>query len=105
MKRTLSLLIALLAYFGPPIWAYFAIEADAKAQMAGRGWVCGNPEIGIVILAGIASSLMSLVATGFGVAAFFGLSKPRPKLRIVELALILLPFLVAGSYVTLLFCA
>jgi hypothetical protein len=98
MKRTLSLLIGLLAYFGPPIWAYFAIEADTKAQLAGRGWVCGNPMIGIICLAGIVSSVLSLVATGLGAASFLTVPKPRPIPRIVELGFLVLPFVIAGGY-------
>ena len=99
------MLIGLLAYFGPPIWAYFAIEADTKAQLAGHGWVCGNPMIGIICLAGIVSSLLSLVATSLGIASFRRVPRPRPKARIVELGFLILPLMIAGSYVILLFWA
>ena len=105
MKRALSLLFALLAYFGPPAWAYFAIEADREAQLAGHGWVCGNPMIGMIILAGITSGALSLVATGFGFASFRAIPKPRSTIRVLELCFLFLPFVVTGGYVTLLFVA
>ena len=99
------MLIAVLAYLGPPIWAYFAIEADAKAQLTDRGWVCGNPMIGIICLAGVASSVLSLAAAGFGVASFCAMPRPRPKVRVAELGFLLFPFLIAGGYVLLLLCS
>jgi hypothetical protein len=34
VKRTLSWLFGVLAYFGPPVWAAFALEADRKSQLA-----------------------------------------------------------------------
>jgi len=79
MKRTLSWLFGVLACFGPPVWAAFTIEADLKAQLAGHGWVCGNPMIGIMLLAGISSGFLSLIATGFSVASFRSLLRPQSK--------------------------
>jgi hypothetical protein len=105
MKRALSLLIGLLAYFGPPAWALFAIEADRKAQLASHGWLCGNPMIGIICLAGIASSVLSLVATGLGIASLRAVPEPRPRARVIELIILFLPFVIAGGYVTLLLFA
>ena len=61
--------------------------------------------LGIVCLAGIASSLLSLAATGLGVAAFRAVPEPRPRARVVELSCLFLPFLIAGGYVTLLLYA
>jgi hypothetical protein len=92
-------MIALLAYIGPAVWAFFAIEADRKAQLATHGWACGNPMIGIVCLAGIASSLLSLVATGLGIAALRAVPEPRPVARFAELGFLFLPAVVAGGYV------
>ena len=101
MKRTLSWLFGVLAYSGPPVWAAFAIEADRKAQLAGHGWVCGNPMIGIMILAGISSALLALIATGFSVASFRGLPKPRSKARAAELGVFVLPLVISVGFVAL----
>jgi len=105
MSRTVSLVIGAIAYFGPALWAFFAIEADRKAQLAGHGFVCGNPLLGMICFAGILSAVLSLVATGFGVAAFREIQKPRPTRRIVELGFLLMPFLLAGGFVGLLLLA
>src|SRR5262245_16544200 len=102
MSRTLSLLIGGIAYVGPAIWAFFAIEADRKAQLSGHGFVCGNPMLGIICLAGILSAVFSLVATGFSVASYRGIPGPRPNSRVFELGILLLPFLIAGGFVGLL---
>jgi hypothetical protein len=105
MKRTASWLFALLACIGPPIWAFFAIEADRRSQLATHGWVCGNPMIGMVCLAAIASSLLSLVAAVFGIAALRAIPAPRPGARFAELGLLLLPFVIGGGFVTLVILA
>ena len=102
MKRTLSWLFGALAYFGPPVWAAFAIEADRKAQLASHGWVCGNPMIGIMLLAGISSCLLAFIATAFGVASFRGLSKPRSRAHAAELGVFILPLVISVWFVALL---
>ena len=104
MNRALSILVGSLAYLVPPIWAFFAIEADRKEQLAaGHVGFCGNPMLGIICLAGIASATLSLVAACFGLSAFRGVPKPRSIIRTVELGFLFLPFLVVGSYVAVLF--
>ena len=105
MKRKLSWLIASLAYFGPPVWAFFAIRADRKEQLAGHGWICGTPMLLILFTASAASGLLSLTATVFGIAAFRALPRPRSVLRGVELGLLILPLFLGVTYVALLFCA
>ena len=65
MKRTLPWLISAAAYIEPPVWAYFAIEHDAAVQKAARGWACGNPALGMMLLACICSGFLSLSATLF----------------------------------------
>ena len=102
MKRMLSIAIGLMAYIGPPIWAALAIEDDRRAQSASHGWVCGNPVIGIMLLASITVCALSLCATGIGVAALRAIPEPRPAMRLLELGFVFLPFVVAGCYVTLL---
>ena len=103
MMRKISLLIALLAYSAPPLWAYFAIAADHKAQLASRSTLCGEPILGIVLLAGTISSILSLVATGFGAASFYAIHKPWPKTRMAELGFLFLPFFLVVSYFIILF--
>ena len=103
MQRKISLLIALLAYSAPPTWAYYAIAADHKAQLASRSTLCGEPILGIVLLAGTISSILSLVATGFGVASFYAIHKPRPKTRMIELGFLFLPCSVVAGYFIILF--
>jgi hypothetical protein len=64
MNRALPWSLAAAAYVFPPTWAYFAIEQDVAAQKAAQGWACGNPALGMMLLACIASGLLSLTATG-----------------------------------------
>ena len=101
MKRTLSWLFGVLAYFGPPVWAALAIEADRKSQLAGHGWVCGNPMIGIMLLAGISSGFLSLIATGFSVASFRSLPRPQSKGRVAELGVFILPLMISIGFIAL----
>jgi hypothetical protein len=104
MTRALSWLFGLTAYFGPPIWATFAIEADRKAQLAAHGghaWVCGTPMISIIFLAAISSSLLALVATGFNVASFRALPKPRSVARSAEVGLLILPVVISTGFIAL----
>ena len=77
------------------------IEADRKAQLAAHGWVCGNPMIGIMLLAVISSALLSSVATGLSVASFRGLPEPRSKARVAELAVFVLPLVASVGFVAL----
>jgi len=104
MKRKMSWLIASLAYFGPPIWAFFAIRADRREQLAGHGWLCGTPMLLILFAACVAAGLLSLTATGFGLAAFRVLPRPRSAWRGVELGFLILPFLLGVSCLLMLFC-
>ncbi len=101
MKRVLSLVTALMAYVGPPVWASIAIEADRKSQLGTHGWVCGTPMIGIVCLAGLTSSLLSLAATSLGMAALRAIPEPRPRMRLAELGFLFFPCVIGVGYVML----
>lgn len=103
MSRALSWVFALMAYFGPPTWAKFAIEADRKAQLAIHGYLCGNVMFGIFCLAIISSGVLSLVAAGFGIVSFRALPRPRTWKRIGELVILSLPLLAAVIFLILLF--
>ena len=97
MSRKLSWLLAAVACVAPPIWAYVATTSDLNTQRAAYGFVkCGTPMISIILLACIASGALSMVATGFGVASIRLIPKPRPKIRLFELLVLLLPTLVAA---------
>lgn len=91
----------MLAYFGPPVWVLFTLEADRKAQLAGHGWVCGTPMIAMMLLAGSLSALLSLIATGFSVASFRGLPRPWPKARAAALTVFVLPLVASVGFVAL----
>jgi hypothetical protein len=56
---------------------------------------CGTPMIGIMLLACFISGITSLMATGLGVASYRRVSCPRPKMRMLEIAALLLPLLAA----------
>lgn len=105
MKRKLSWLIASLAFVGPPVWASFAIQADRREQLAGHGWICGTPMILIFLTASVASSVLSLAATGFGVASFCALPRPRSFARRAEIGILILPFVLAVAFVALILCS
>ena len=96
MGRKLSWLLAVIAYLGAPLWAWFAIESDRGAQTAAYGFVkCGNPMIGIMLLACLISGAASMLAAGLGVASYLGASGPRPKVRVLEIAALSFPLPVA----------
>ena len=105
MKRTLPWLIAALAYIAPPVWAYLAMERDAAAQKAAYGWACGNPALGIILLACIASGILSLSATlsrGWAVGWW---KNGSLALAGAELAALALPFICAAAFAAYLFLA
>lgn len=97
MSRKLSWVFAAAAYLGPPLWAYFAIEADVNAQRTAYGFVkCGNAAVSISVLACIVTAVLSLAATCMGLANFRSLGKPRPKVLVLEMAVLFSPFALAG---------
>jgi hypothetical protein len=94
MKRKISLLLAALAFFGVPLWAYLRASADVEMQRDVHGFVCGMPILAIYFLALVGSSLLSVAALCFGVPSYRALSVPRSKARMLELAVLALPLLV-----------
>lgn len=105
MLRKISWLMALAAYFGPTIWAYVAIKADDKAQLEARGWICGNPTMGIVLLALMISTALSFIASSLGLISYCALPKPKPKLAVIELAVLILPLALAAPYLLMILFA
>jgi hypothetical protein len=103
MERFFPWLIALVAYVGPPIWAYFEIERDAAAQKAARGWACGNPMLGIILIACITSGVMSVVAAGVRGWAIGWWRESSVIAACAEIAALLLPFFGGTSFMIYLF--
>ena len=95
MIRKIAWIAALAAYLGPPIGAYFTIQYYvAEAKAAGR-LASGDAAVAIMIVAAIASALLSIVASGLSITAFLRLAPPRPKIRLVEIVAFSLPLTVA----------
>ena len=103
MKRALPWFIAASAYIIPPFWAYFAMERNAVAQKAVYGFACGNPALGMMLLACIGSAILSLSATlfrGWAVGWWKTVSLGAAGVELVALAL---PFFAAVSFAAYLF--
>src|SRR5947209_7988051 len=100
MRRKLSWTLALLAYTGPPAWAYFALAADRQAQLASHGWVCGNPMLGIMFLAAISSTALSAGATAL---AFGALPEQPGGRRLIEIFVLAVPAIAGAGLAALLF--
>jgi len=95
MKRKLSLLLATIAIIVVPLLAYVQGVRETRAQLEVRGWACGMPILGLYLLALLISGCLSLVALVLGVLAYRRLPPPRPKRRLLELAIVALPLLLA----------
>lgn len=100
MKRKISLVLAALAYVGTPLLAWFALQRDAEARAAYEA-SCGNIMVSIVFFSVIFAAALSLIASAFALASFGKLSRPRSKLRGVELAVVALPFVVCTTCLAL----
>jgi hypothetical protein len=90
MSRKLSWAFGAVAYFGAPFWAWLAIKSDYEAQIK-----CGTPMIGIMLLACSIAGLASLVALGLGVLSYRTVSATHSKMRVLEIAALSLPLLLA----------
>ena len=88
MKRRLSLLVFAFALVVPPFWADRAIRLDAEAQLAAHGWVCGNPAMGIAVLAAILIGALSAIALCLNVWAILAVGQKPSAWRWAEVAVI-----------------
>jgi hypothetical protein len=96
MSRKLSWVFGVIAYVGAPLWAWLAIRSDYEAQMQAYKFIkCGTPMIGIMLSACAVSGVASLLAAGLGVASYRRVSGQRPKIRVLEIAALSLPLVVA----------
>jgi hypothetical protein len=103
MKRSLPWVIAAMAYIGPPVLAYLAIERDYAAQRAAGGWACGTPSVGMMLLACIASASLALFAAILrGWTVGWWRSAPL-RIATGELAVLAFPLIAATALVAYLF--
>ena len=97
--RKFSWALIAVALVAPFVWAYFAIQADAEAQLVGHPrFVCGIPMLGIVLVACAASGILSVISTIVGLVAYLRLNTPRPKLRMLELCALSVPLLLSAAF-------
>ena len=97
MRRT-SIILAVASVVIPFAWAYF-VTTDLYQETNRKGmYVCGLPALANFILASLACVIMSAAAFIVGALAYRRLPRPRPRLRLAELAALALPFLIVGSY-------
>ena len=81
MKRKLSLVLGVISYTVPPLWAYKALR-----HVEGSALIVLFPAL-------LASVLLSTIALILGKSAYRALPLPRPKGRVLELLLVSLPLL------------
>ncbi|MBI3886409.1 MAG: hypothetical protein HY302_11875 [Opitutae bacterium] len=100
MNRKLPWLVAAAAYTVPPLWAFLSIERDQSEQTAIRGWACGMPALGIVLLACVGSAALSLAAAALRGRAIGWWKSASPTATRSELAALLFPFVGAIGFGT-----
>jgi hypothetical protein len=99
--RSLSWLMAALAYIGVPGFAFWDIRRDEAAQIAASGRpICGNVQMAITVLAVFAVAAFSLLASLFGAPALFKLQRPKPWARILEWVILATPLLISMVIIT-----
>jgi len=101
IKRRLSWVLGALAYVAPPTWAYFEQASFYGNSQEQYGYLCGLPMLAIVILACLAAALLAAGAVALGWLSFRALPRPRPGLRVVELAILAVPLVLPAGYVAL----
>jgi hypothetical protein len=96
--RRASIILTAASVVIPFAWAYFVTSALSR-EADGKGvYVCGLPVLANFILASLACVIMSATAFILGALAYRRLPRPRPRLRLAELAALALPFLIVGTY-------
>ncbi|QRN53011.1 hypothetical protein [Dyella caseinilytica] len=101
MMRKLSWFFFALACIGVPAYANWALERDVEAQRAAHAAACGLVAMGIIFFSAIMMAFLSALAGVFGSISFRSLKRPRPKRRILELVVLLVPALVGAAFVAL----
>jgi len=88
-----SIAVAVVAYVLPTFGTWWWIEADAAKQEARRGRACGNPALGLVLLAGLVAIALSLLALILRAFATRGWRGRRLWPALAEIAVFALPLL------------
>jgi uncharacterized membrane protein len=101
--RKLSWVFFALACIGVPLYANWALDRDAEAQRAAHVAACGLVAMGIIFFSALMVAFLSALAGVFGFIAFRLLARPRPKRRILELVVLIVPALVSAAFVALLY--
>jgi len=104
MRRT-SIIFAIASVVVPFAWAYLVTTALYREAASKHVYVCGLPALANFILASFACVIMSAVAFLIGLISYRRLPTPPPRHRLIELAVLTLPFLVVGSYAASFFIA
>ena len=97
MRRT-SIILGIASVVVPFASAYLVTTGLYREAASKHVYVCGFPALANFILASLACVIMSTSAFVIGLISYRRLPDPRPRRRLIELALLTLPFLVAGSY-------
>ena len=97
MRRT-SIILAIASVVVPFAWAYLVTTGLYREAASKHVYVCGLPALANFILASLACVIMSTSAFVIGLISYRRLPDPRPRRRLIELAVLTLPFLVVGSY-------
>ena len=103
--RRMSIILAIASVVVPFAWAYLVTTALYREAGSKHVYVCGLPALANFILASLASVIMSTSAFVIGLISYRCLPSPRPRRRLIELAILTLPFLVVGSYAASFFIA
>lgn len=95
--RRASIILAIASLVVPFAWAYVATTAFYREASAGGRYVCGLPALANFLLASVVCLLTSAAAFIVGFVAYRRLPRPRPALRLMEVAALALPSLIVGS--------
>ena len=99
--RCTSIILAVVSIIIPSSWAFFATACYRNAQKYGLyvgGGSCRLPALANLILALFLCVMMSAIAMVVGLIAYRRLPNPRPRIRLIELAALVLSVLVVGGY-------
>lgn len=104
MRRT-SIVLAIASIVVPFAWAYLATTALYREASSKHVYICGLPALANFILASLACVIMSGASFVVGLISYRRLPRPRPRSRMIELAVLALPFLLVGGYAASFFIA
>jgi hypothetical protein len=93
LSRSASFVVFLLGLASIFSWAWWQINLFEQSTSEPR---CGMLVWAVYGEAALGSALTSLLATLLNALSFVRLSKPRPVLRMIELAVLTIPAILAG---------